>query len=172
MSTELCSSLVISNIQSDEAFTYTVIQEKDGVVSHSKTFTTDGEWDYSPPPVTDQFNYQTGGNWASHATEILAQGAVLDRGYCLDYLCGDGKLAYESVRQSQLVVIGVEDTQQEVDAARAFLSARGVYGSRVTVVRSFGGPSSSMRIASRQSSSTCLSGRAKRSDSAEESGKG
>ncbi|MGB0991865.1 MAG: LamG-like jellyroll fold domain-containing protein, partial [Akkermansiaceae bacterium] len=126
--------VVISNMQANEAFTYTVIQENDGVVTQSKTFTTSGEWDYSAPPVVDQAGYVTPGGWAARAADILASSGVLDRGYCLDYLCGDGRLAFELARQSQIVVIGIEDTQAEVDAARAFLTERGVYGSRVTVV--------------------------------------
>lgn len=125
---------VVIDVQAGEAFTYTVIQVDEGVETRSKTFTISGLWDYSPPPVPDQYGYNSGGGWAARADEILALPGVLDRGYCLDYLCGDGRLAYELARKSQLVVIGVEDTQVEVDAARAFLTERRVYGSRVTVV--------------------------------------
>ncbi len=126
--------VVIDGIQPGQAFTYTVVQVQDGVETRSKTYSTSGLWDYSPPPVPDQGGYDSGGNWDTRAEEILALPGAPDRGYCLDYLCGDGRLAYELARQSQLVVIGVEDTQAEVDAARAFLAERRVYGSRVTVV--------------------------------------
>jgi len=129
-----CHEVIIDGIQPGQAFAYTVIQVQDGVETRSKTYSISGLWDYSPPPVPDQGGYDSGGNWAARAAEILALPGVLDRGYGLDYLCGDGRLAYELVRQSQLVVIGVENTQAEVDLARAFLTERGVYGSRVTVV--------------------------------------
>jgi len=116
-------------------FTYTVIQiDANGAETRSKTYTVSSLWDYSPPAVPDQYAYDSGGGWSARADEILAIPGVIDRGYCLDYLCGDGRLAYELARKSQIVVIGVEDTQAEVDAARAFLVARGVYGSRATVV--------------------------------------
>ncbi|NWK57383.1 hypothetical protein HW115_17315 [Verrucomicrobiaceae bacterium N1E253] len=126
---------VVINMDAGKEFTYTVIQVGvDGIESRSKTYTVSGLWDYSPPPVPEQFGYDSGGNWSARADEILSQPGILDRGYCLDYLCGDGRLAYELARKSQMVVIGVEDTQAEVDAARAFLVARGVYGSRVSIV--------------------------------------
>ncbi|MFC4991763.1 LamG-like jellyroll fold domain-containing protein [Rubritalea tangerina] len=126
--------VVITDLTPDAAFTYTVIQDNNGVLTRSKTFTTESLWDYSPPPVVDQAGFDSGNGWTQQAEAILSTPGVLDRGYCLDYLCGDGRLAYELARQSQLVVIGVEDTQAEVDAARAFLCERGIYGSRVTVV--------------------------------------
>ena len=126
--------VIIDNIQPGEAFTYHVSQIKDGLETRSNTFTVESLWDYSPPPIPDQMGFNSGSGWATRAADILDLSNTLDRGYCLDYLCGDGRLAYELARQSQLVVIGVEDTQAEVDAVRAFLSSRGIYGSRVTVI--------------------------------------
>ena len=126
---------VVIDLAPGKEFTYTVIQiDENGAETRSKTYTVSSLWDYSPPAVSDQFGYDSGSGWSARADEILAIPGVIDRGYCLDYLCGDGRLAYELARKSQIVVIGVEDTQAEVDAARAFLVARGIYGSRVTVV--------------------------------------
>ena len=126
--------VVISDIQPGDILAYTVVHLENGIETRSHTFTSSRYWDYSPPPLPDQAGYQTGGNWAAHAAGILALPNAPDRGYCLDFRCGGGKLAYELTRQSSLVIIAVEDTQAEVDAARAFLTARGVYGSRVTVI--------------------------------------
>lgn len=129
---------VVINIAPGKSFTYTVIQtDENGAETRSNTFTVSSLWDYSPPPVPDQFGFDSTSNeidWSARADEILTLPGVIDRGYCLDYLCGDGRLAYELARKSQIVIIGVEDTQAEVDAARAFLMARGVYGSRVSVM--------------------------------------
>ena len=127
-------SVEIADFQPGESFSYTVVQVTSGVETKSNTFSIEGKWDYSPPAIVDQGGFDSGSDWSTRAAEILALPEVLDRGYALDAQCGDGRLAYELARQSQLVVIGVEDTQAEVDAARAFLEARGVYGSRVTVV--------------------------------------
>jgi len=129
---------VAINIAPGKSFTYSVIQTaENGTETRSNTLTVASLWDYSPPPVTDQFGFDStsdGVDWSARADEILALPSVIDRGYCLDYLCGDGRLAYELTRKSQIVIIGVEDSQAEVDAARAFLTARGVYGSRVSVM--------------------------------------
>ena len=124
----------IENVQHGETIVYRVIHLKDGQETVSATMESNTVWDYSPPAIPDQGGYVTPGGWANTANTILSLPDAPQKGYCLDYGCGDGKLAYELVRQSDLVILAIEDTQAEVDAARAFLTARGVYGSRVTVV--------------------------------------
>jgi len=69
---------------------------------------------------------------ARAAEEILRQTAI-SAGLCLDLGCGDGQLALELARRSDLHVIGVEDDPTKVLQARRRLAAAGVYGSRVTV---------------------------------------
>lgn len=126
--------VVIANVDPGEVLAFTVVAVEDGIETRSQTFSTSRAWDYSAPAIPEQLGYVTPGGWATHAANILALPGAPDRGYCLDLRCGGGELAFELARQSSLVVIAVEDTQPEVDAARQFLADRGVYGSRVTVV--------------------------------------
>lgn len=69
---------------------------------------------------------------AAAAQEILAD-LQTPKGYCLDFGCGDGHLAYELAMRSDLQVYAVDDDAARVRTARARLQAAGVYGSRVTV---------------------------------------
>jgi len=126
--------IVIANVDPGETLAYTVIQNQNGTETRSRTLTTSRAWDYTAPKFPDQLGFVTPGGWSSQAAGILALPEVSDRGYCLDLRCGNGRLSYELTRQSSYVVIAVEDTQAEVDAARQFLTERGVYGSRVTVL--------------------------------------
>ncbi len=66
------------------------------------------------------------------AEEIVA---ALDStsGYCLDFGCGDGRLAYELALRTDLQIYAVDDDADQVLQARSRLRAAGVYGSRVTV---------------------------------------
>ena len=69
---------------------------------------------------------------ARAATDILKASNVT-AGYCVDLGCGDGRLAYELVRQSDLYVVGIEADETKVADARRRLEAAGLYGSRVTI---------------------------------------
>ena len=72
------------------------------------------------------------GWWAEAAEEILRQTGVT-AGLCLDLGCGDGQLALELARRSDLQVIGVEDDPDKVQRARRRLAAAGVHGARAAV---------------------------------------
>ncbi len=66
------------------------------------------------------------------AEEILRE-ANVHQGYCLDFACGDGQLAYELARRSELRIYAVDDDAASVAEARRRLRAAGLYGTRVTV---------------------------------------
>ncbi len=69
---------------------------------------------------------------AKAARQIVDDSGV-DRGYCLVLGCGEGRLALELARLSDLQIVGVEEDPAKVHAARKFLDAAGVYGVRVVV---------------------------------------
>ncbi len=124
----------ITNLQNGQVVIYRVVQLDNGQETVSNTMESSRIWDYSPASIPSQSGYTTPGGWAAKASEILALNNAPTAGYCLDYGCGDGKLAFELARQSKLVIFCVEETQAEVDTARDFLTERGVYGSRVQVI--------------------------------------
>ena len=67
------------------------------------------------------------------AEEIIRRSNVTE-GYCLDLGCGDGGLSLVLANKSKLHIIAVDDDLKSVEAARTMLMARGLYGSRVTVL--------------------------------------
>jgi len=70
--------------------------------------------------------------YACAADAILKQTGV-KKGYALVLGCGEGRLAYELARRTDLNLIGVERDPAKVAVARAALDAAGLYGVRVTV---------------------------------------
>ena len=78
--------------------------------------------------------YPENGAIAQTATAIL-KSSNITAGYCVDLGCGDGQLAYELAKQSDLYVVGIESDEARVAVARRKLEAAGVYGSRVTIHR-------------------------------------
>jgi outer membrane protein assembly factor BamB len=57
----------------------------------------------------------------------------MSEGYCVDLGCGDGSLAYELARQTDLHVVAIDPDPANVAAARRKLAAAGLYGVRVSV---------------------------------------
>ncbi|MDA1229444.1 MAG: PQQ-binding-like beta-propeller repeat protein, partial [Planctomycetota bacterium] len=76
--------------------------------------------------------YGDNGEAARAARDIL-KASKITAGYCIDLGCGDGRLACELVRQSDLYVVGIEADETKVADARRRLEAAGLYGSRVTI---------------------------------------
>ena len=107
----------------------------------------------APAPAPELFEFDTTFNFfvaplAPSATNALPADESIARladtilktsgvtkGYCLDFACGDGRLALELARRSDLSVIGVSDDDAVIECGRRILDAAGVYGPRVTLLR-------------------------------------
>ena len=68
------------------------------------------------------------------ASSILKRSGI-SAGYALDLGCGEGRLALELARQSELFVYGIESDPAKVTQARKRLEAAGLYGSRVMILQ-------------------------------------
>jgi outer membrane protein assembly factor BamB len=82
---------------------------------------TEGETDWPVDPE------------AVRAAEAILAEAGLGKGFCLDVGCGEGQLARELARRSELMVYAVDDDRERVAKLRARLLKAGLYGRRVTV---------------------------------------
>jgi len=87
---------------------------------------------WSHPKAEPKSQWPAKANVVAAAEEILNETGIRE-GYCLDFACGDGHLAYELAIRSDLRIYAVDDDPQTVQLARERLQAAGVYGSRVTV---------------------------------------
>jgi SAM-dependent methyltransferase len=87
--------------------------------------------DIKPSPPTSP--YPAAGPAAKAAEEIIHKTGVT-RGYCLDLGCGDGALAYELARRTELYVVAMDPDPANVDRARRKLDDAGMYGVRAVVL--------------------------------------
>ncbi len=67
------------------------------------------------------------------AAEEIVQTTSVRRGFCLDLGCGDGRLAIELARRTELQILAVDADPGMVEAARKRLDRAGLYGVRVAV---------------------------------------
>jgi len=66
------------------------------------------------------------------AEKILAESGV-EKGYALVLDCGQGRLAYELAKRTELKIVGLEKDPDKLAAARKNLEAAGLLGKRVVV---------------------------------------
>lgn len=66
------------------------------------------------------------------AAKQIVKATGITKGYCLDLGCGQGRLAYEIAKLTDMQIIGVEEDAGKVAAAREALDEAGLYG-RVVV---------------------------------------
>ena len=67
------------------------------------------------------------------AADKIAAGLASKLGYCLDFGCGDGELAYQIAKRTEMKIYAIDDDADRVQTARQKLLSTGLYGSRVTV---------------------------------------
>ncbi|HOE10693.1 MAG TPA: PQQ-binding-like beta-propeller repeat protein [bacterium] len=71
-------------------------------------------------------------DYQSFAKDVFTQSSVR-KGYCLVLGCGDGHLAYEIARQSEMFVIAIDSDPQNVQNAKAKLDGAALYGTKIIV---------------------------------------
>ncbi|MCP4378040.1 MAG: class I SAM-dependent methyltransferase, partial [bacterium] len=75
----------------------------------------------------------TGGGPCKSAAERIIRETGITKGYCLVYGFGQGRLAYELAKRTELIIVGVSEDADVVAKARKLLSKAGLYGNRITV---------------------------------------
>lgn len=69
----------------------------------------------------------------SAAVDAILQAGDFQAGYCLDFGSGDGRLAVELARRTEMRIYCVDDDAQRVETLRQRLLDAGLYGRRITV---------------------------------------
>ena len=71
------------------------------------------------------------------AYEAAAEGIIaqtgIQTGYCLVYGCGEGRLAFELAKRTDMIILGVDEDSGRIQTGRQKLLEAGVYGARVTL---------------------------------------
>ena len=126
----------IDSLRRNAKYTYRIRldSEDDGLATDE--YTLDTQFDYSIPALPEgESPFPPDSLTAAYAraAEHILRESGIDRGYCLDYGCGEGRLAYELARRSKLQVVGVSTDRQAIESGRRRLIAAGVYGPRLTL---------------------------------------
>ena len=127
-------ALRLDAIRANCVYSYKVI-----VPGGEKTEQTDGPYrfdttfNYRPPSIAHLPPPWPDTGPCKAAAERIIRDTGVTKGYCLVYGFGEGRLAYELARQSELVVVGVSEDSAAVAKARKLLARAKLYGPRITV---------------------------------------
>ena len=125
----------LTGLRRDRVYHYAIQGTLHGQPVATEKYECDTLFNYSVPGSTDRppaFPSDDQSALCSEAAkEILAESGV-SQGICLVLGCGDGRLAYELAKGSNLRVVGVETDAKKVEAARQALKPTGLYGARVS----------------------------------------
>ena len=125
--------IIIDQLPRDRMLHYYVEKEIDGQVSNTIELELDTHFNFSSPVIpTEAQPFSEDAAIASAAKAILDR-CEFPRGVGLVIGNGEGRLAWELARQSDLRIIGVDTDADRVATARQALINAGVYGSRIAV---------------------------------------
>ena len=69
----------------------------------------------------------------SQAAEFILESTNITKGYCVVLDCGEGRLAYELAKRSELNIIGIEENIELANKSRQILAKAGLLGNRISI---------------------------------------
>lgn len=128
--------ITVDQLPRDRMLHYMIEKQEAGRTLQSLEFELDTHFNFSIPAVSSVAAADSSGNGQSvyeSAARHILQECEFARGVCLVLGSGDGRLAWELAKQSDLRVIGVDTDAALVEAARSLFLDAGVYGARVAL---------------------------------------
>jgi len=122
--------VALTDLAPQRVYSYQIVMTIDGKEHRSETYQFDTTFNYAVASVAE--SREDGAPPAAKVAAIL-DAADTRKGYCLLAGTAAHELARELARQSQLIVILLEEDPQQAAASRRWLYDRGLHGSRVTV---------------------------------------
>ena len=129
--------LTLTGLEPRTEYAYRVVVGKGSQEKPGRTLSLDTAFNYTPAPLAARSPYPNDARarlFAAAAERILRE-TGLTKGYCPDYGCGNGQLAYELAKRSDLTVVGIDEDAAKVAEARRLLQKAGAYGTRLTLRR-------------------------------------
>jgi outer membrane protein assembly factor BamB len=126
----------LEGLNENRIYSYTIKGLLKGQPAWTERFECDTAFNYNPRPLPETpspFPQDAAHSLAGQTADEILATSGLDRGVCLVLGCGDGQLVYELAKRSQLQVIGVDTSEEQVQQARKTLLKAGVYGTRMVI---------------------------------------
>ena len=96
-------------------------------------FWFDNSINYSRPDVSAATSPYTSNTLYATAADHIVSETGITKGFCLVYGSGEGRLAFELAKRTDLIIVGVETDPVKVQTSRQKLMQAGVYGANVNI---------------------------------------
>ncbi len=96
----------------------------DNNINYSRVSVADADSPYGPDALTPLYE---------QAADYIVSQSGVTKGICLVYGCGEGRLAFELAKRTDMMIVGVDTDSAKIETAAQKLVEAGVYGARVTV---------------------------------------
>ena len=130
-------AMKLSNLERDRLYSYVIKTSLSNVDGATDRFELDTRFNYTRPRLAPDSRSEDDSArselYANAAARIL-EATGIEKGICVVYGCGDGRLAGELARRSELRVIGFGEDATQIEKGRAALRGAG-YGTHVTLHR-------------------------------------
>ena len=125
----------LPNLARNSVYRYRILFSEDAGEDGTADYPLNTAFDFSAPamPAVEPYPTDAFSETYARAAEYILAGSGIDRGYCIDLGCGDGRLGWEIAKRSQLHVVGFSSDAEAVQCGREALLRAGVYGSRITL---------------------------------------
>ncbi|QDT78542.1 Outer membrane protein assembly factor BamB [Gimesia maris] len=128
--------VTLTGLTPNQIYEYQISVRRNGQELQSHKHLFDTTFNHRPRPVPDELSpfgtNSTAKYYADAAKNILSKTGIT-KGYCIVYGIGEGLLAYELAKQSELIIVGVDTDADKVASVRQKMYAAKVYGTRITV---------------------------------------
>lgn len=129
-------AVTLAGLRPETEYTYAIKVSREGVQETAGPYMLDTTFDNWVEPLTGVASPYPVDSltpmYAAAAESILARSGV-QRGYCLVYGFGEGRLAFEIAKRSELKIVGIEEDANAIATARGRLREAGIYGDRISV---------------------------------------
>ncbi|MBN2375646.1 MAG: methyltransferase domain-containing protein [Sedimentisphaerales bacterium] len=129
--------LTITGLKPETVYLYNILINDGQTTKSTDLFEFYTAFDAEPgafPTGTSPYPVDSMTALYEQAAQRILEQADLNKGVCIDYGCGQGRLAYEIAKRSDLRILAFEPNSQNVAQAREFLDQAGIYGKRITVL--------------------------------------
>ena len=126
--------VILNNLQYRTKYYYRIGYSKSSTEHFTEIYTFDNAINYtrmncsnidSPYPIDSLSSlYET-------AAEHILNQTGIKKGFCLVYGCGQGRLAFELAKRSDLIIVGVDTDSVGINTAINKLMQAGLYGARI-----------------------------------------
>ena len=129
-------TLTFKNLEPNTVYQYALHTNINGMESESGFYFFDTTFNYTLPAVDSAMTLFPEDNltdiYSAAADRIVAETGI-QQGYAVVYGLGEGRLAYELLKRTNLIVVGLDEKKEQVTAVRALMKDTGLYGTRITV---------------------------------------